>query len=304
MSAARRPGTNAAATPTSAVTAAMASSATGSMLGRYTEMLADPDVARSRRCAQREHRRAPRGRDRCPCQPRPAPPRLAQCSTPPADCARRAPCGCRSHATAARRQTRRRRRDRCWPAPDRGRRGRRETWRPPSAPPATSSSSCAIVCAVITGSVTSTARSSRCIAATRRRRITRRPRDDRRRQRAGLRVRAVERRRDRIEDVVVEVAGAGIAHDADHLGPRVRIVLQPESPADGVHRAEVLPRHPLGDHRDARRVRAVACVERAAVQERDAQRVEEARSRRRSLTASTSDPCLTGGAVNDDRHAS
>lgn len=49
---ARRAGTNAAATPTTAVTAAMATSATGSMFGRYTSMLpipmsADPGVARS-----------------------------------------------------------------------------------------------------------------------------------------------------------------------------------------------------------------------------------------------------------------
>ena len=53
---------------------------------------------------------------------------------------------------------------------------------PPSAAPATFSRFCAIVFAVTTGSVTSTARSSRCIAATRRSRITRRPRDDRRRR--------------------------------------------------------------------------------------------------------------------------
>ena len=62
-------------------------------------------------------------------------------STRPADCERRAPGGCRSHATALPRQTRRPHRDRCWPAPGRGRRGRRETSRPLSAPPATPSSS-------------------------------------------------------------------------------------------------------------------------------------------------------------------
>ena len=55
MRAARRPGTNAAATPTTAVTAAMASSATGSMVGRYTSMLPIPMFACSGRRAQREH---------------------------------------------------------------------------------------------------------------------------------------------------------------------------------------------------------------------------------------------------------
>ena len=91
----------------------------------------------------------------------------------------------------------------------------------------------------------STARSSRCIAAT----SGAASPDVRATTVVGSApdwsVRGIEQRRDRIEDVVVEVSRARVAHDTDHLRPRVGIVDRPESPADRVHRAEVLPRHSL-----------------------------------------------------------
>ena len=109
-------------------------------------------------------------------------------------------------------------------------------------------------------------------------RITRRSRNDGRRHKARLRVRAVELGRLSSEDVIRgETPRAGVADDADDLHPGVRLVPVPEATPDGVYRAEVLPRHRLGHHRDARGARAIAGVEDTPVQQRDAQRLEEAR---------------------------
>jgi hypothetical protein len=58
---------------------------------------------------------------------------------------------------------------------------------------------------------------------------------------------------------------------------------------NGVDDAEVLARHRLGDHRDPKRMCLVAGVEHAAVQQWNAQRVEEA-GPASSMDVSTSDP--------------
>ena len=147
--------------PTIAMKAAIASSATGSTVGRYSEMPGvETETARIARIAISD-RTSPR---RCrPPRARPLPwPR----STRPAGSARRAPCGSRSRAIAATRQRRPPHRGRCRPGTGRARRAHRGTSRPTADADSESSRYCAIVFAAMAGSATFTARSSRCMAPT------------------------------------------------------------------------------------------------------------------------------------------
>ena len=92
-------------------------------------------------------------------------------------------------------------------------------------------------------------------------------------------MRAVVQLRNRIEDVVSEVSRARVADDADHLRPGGRIVLRRNRRPTAFAVPKNCRAIVSADHRHARRIRAVAPVEHAAVHERDAQRLEETRSR-------------------------
>ena len=283
--------------------AAIDSSTSGSTVGRYSEMPGVGTVtALSARIASNVRvRPAP-----VPTPParRPPGPR----SRRPAGFARRAPCGCRSRATAATRQTRRPHRVRCRPGTGRAPRARRETSPPPSAPTQRFLECCAIVFAEMTGSARFTRAQFALHRADQRGRIERGPREDGRRRQIPLRERSVEHCGvGSTRSLCRSAVPVSRATPTTSIQRSRSFPFEPEAASDGaggIAGAEVLPRHRLADHGDARRVPAIALVQGPAEQDGNAQHVEvvpvppRSRRRRRSRVRS-------GGraAFDDDRHA-
>src|SRR5436190_2120138 len=90
-----------------------------------------------------------------------------------------------------------------------------------------------------------------------------------------LRARSTKELRCWIDEIVGAACSAGIGH-ADNFEPAIRLLLEAEPSPDLIARAEVLRRHRLADDRGQRGVAAIPLVDRAAVQDRNAQYVEVA----------------------------
>jgi hypothetical protein len=112
--------------------------------------------------------------------------------------------------------------------------------------------------------------------------------------------RSVNQLRRRVYENPLQVDRPRGARHANHLEPAVRLLVEPEPASNGIDGAEVLAGHCLADDRDARRVAAIALVDRPAVEDGNAQHLEIAWSGPDAPGADGRTGCRT---LDDELHA-